>query len=93
MAEWPLSKSPTSQPDPRGLVITGDRHSMPGNTVMIQRSGIPLLARSEAHQQGALDSASRMNRLWYNQPGYTAVCGEDAADCCERMGWGCTSHL
>jgi hypothetical protein len=62
MAEWPLSKSPTSQPDPRGLVITGDRHSMPGDTVMIQRSGIPLLARSEAHQQGASDSASHMDR-------------------------------
>jgi hypothetical protein len=45
-----------------------------------------LLARSEAYQQGALDSATRMDRLWYNQLGYTAVCGYGAANQNERVG-------
>jgi hypothetical protein len=61
---------------------------MPGDTVMTQRSGMFLLARKEAHQQGAADSTNRMDQLWYNQPGYTAVCGYAAANHNERVGWG-----
>jgi hypothetical protein len=46
-----------------GLVITGDRQSMQGDTVMTQRSGMFLLVRREAYQQGRMNSASCMDRL------------------------------